>query len=316
MPYFSIIIPAYNAIKYLPETLESVLKQTFTDFEVVIIDDGSDDNIIEWATGIKDSRVKLISQENQGVAAARNLGINQTIGKYIAFIDADDLWEVSKLEKQFHCLQNNPSVGLVHTEMMLIDDNSQSLGRKFTSNVEGNALKQLLEKNTIVTSSVIVNRNCLETVGNFDRNLTSSEDWELWVRIAAHYPIALVKEPLVFYRQHANNTTKNWQMLEQDLRNIEQVFKSVPQELSDLKQQTYANANIYLAWKALQTDYCQQAAYFRNQSIKHNPKIILSSQLIRLSLAIALLQIFGKDGFSRIQSWIYKIRRRFSTAKI
>jgi len=315
MPCCSIIIPAYNAIKYLPETLESVLKQSFTDFEVLIIDDGSHDNIVEWSTEIKDPRVKLFSQKNQGVSAARNLGIKNATGEYIAFLDADDLWESTKLEKQLQYFHKNPYPGLVHTEMVLIDEESKSLGRKFTSNVEGNALKELLEQNTIVTSSVIVRRSCLETVGNFDKNLTSSEDWELWVRIASVYPIALIKEPLVFYRQHPNNTTKNWQMLEQDLGSIEQIFQSVPEELSHIKKSTYAHANIYLAWKALQTGYCQQAAYFRNQSIKHYFSILLSPKFIRLNFAIALLQIFGNNGFSRIQSFIYRIRRRFSTVK-
>ncbi len=312
----SIIIPAYNAIKYLPETLESVLKQTFTDFEVLIINDGSFDNIVEWAADIKDSRVKLISQTNQGVSAARNTGIAEAKGEYIAFLDADDLWEPTKLEKQLQCLMNNPSLGFVHTAMLLIDGEGKSLGRKFTSNIEGEALKPLLENNTVVTSSVIVTRNCLETVGNFNKNLSFSEDWELWVRIASRYPIGLIKEPLVFYRLHANNTTRNWQMFEKDLSIIEQIFESVPQELSYLKNRTYAYAKIFLAWKALQTGYSQQAAYFRNQAIKHYLKVLFSPQLIRLSLAIALLGIFGNEGFNRIQSLIYTIRRRVSTVKI
>lgn len=316
MSYCSIIIPAYNAIKYLPETLESVLNQTFTNFEVLIINDGSSDSIVEWAADIIDPRVKLISQTNQGVSAARNTGIKKSKGEYIAFLDADDLWEATKLEKQLQFLKNNPSLGLIHTAMMLIDGEGKSLGRTFISNVEGDALKALLEQNTIVTSSVIVRRNCLETVGSFDNSLRSSEDWELWVRIASRYPFALIKEPLVFYRQHPHNTTKNWQMLEQDLHSIEQVFRSVPQKLSYLKNHTYAHANIYLAWKSLQTGYCKQAVYFRNQAIKHYSLIILSHKLIRLNLAIALFKIFGNNGFCRIQSLIYTIRRRVSTVKI
>ncbi|MEL7246729.1 MAG: glycosyltransferase family 2 protein, partial [Cyanobacteria bacterium J06573_2] len=99
------------------------------------------------------------------------------------------------------------------------------------------------------------------------------------------------------------------------LSSIEQIFQLVPEELSHIKKRTYAYANIYLAWKALQTGYSQQAAYFRNQSIKHYSSILFSSNFIRLSLAIALLQIFGNDGFSRIQSLTYSIRRRFSTVK-
>ena len=100
MSKVSVIIPAYNAMNYLPQTLKSVLQQTFTDFEILIINDGSSDDIVEWSSQISDSRVKLISQINQGVSAARNTGIRNAQGEYIAFIDADDLWEPTKLEKQ------------------------------------------------------------------------------------------------------------------------------------------------------------------------------------------------------------------------
>lgn len=315
MPCCSIIIPAYNAITYLPKTVESVLKQTFTDFEILIINDGSSDNIVEWASGIKDPRLKLISKENQGVSAARNTGIAEAKGEYIAFLDADDLWEPTKLEKQLQCFKNNLLLGLVHTEMVLIDEKGKSLVRKFTSNIEGDALIHLLEHNTVVTSSVIVRSSCLETVGNFDKNLRYFEDWELWVRIALRYPFALIKEPLIFYRQHPNNTTKNWQMLEQNLGSIEQVFQSVPEELSYLKNRTYAYAKIYLAWKTLQSGYYKQAANFRNQAIKDYSKVLFSDTLIRLSVTILLMQLFGKNGFSKIESLISTIRRRFSTIK-
>ncbi|MCJ8280869.1 MAG: glycosyltransferase family 2 protein, partial [Rivularia sp. ALOHA_DT_140] len=128
MPKVSVIIPAYNAMGFLPETLESVLQQTFTDFEILIINDGSSDDIVEWASKISDSRVRLITQINQGVSAARNTGIRNSQGEYIAFLDADDLWEPTKLEKQVNCLKANPGVGLVYTWTTFIDQFSQPIG--------------------------------------------------------------------------------------------------------------------------------------------------------------------------------------------
>ncbi|MBW4683618.1 MAG: glycosyltransferase [Komarekiella atlantica HA4396-MV6] len=311
MPKVSVIIPAYNAMTYLPETLKSVLKQTFTDFEVLIIDDGSTDNIGQWANDLVDSRVKLIVQKNQGASVARNTGIAQAKGEYIAFLDADDLWEPTKLEKQVRYLENNPTVGLVHTNMLLIDWQGQSSGRVMKSNAEGDALKQLLKQNTIVTSSVIVRNDCLKTVGEFDRNLRYSQDWDMWVRIAARYPFAIIKEPLVYYRQHPNNATKNWQMLEQNFGMIEKLFQSVSQELLYLKNRSYGYASIYLAWKALQNGDRQQAIYFRNQAIAHYPQLSYSSGCIRLSVAIAIMQCLGADGFNKVLALIYALRRRF-----
>jgi glycosyltransferase involved in cell wall biosynthesis len=301
---------------YLPDTLESVLRQTFTDFEVLIVNDGSSDNIIQWTAEIKDPRVQLISQTNQGVSAARNKGIVQAKGEYIAFLDADDLWEPTKLEKQVLCLDENPAVGLVHTSMLLVNEQGQSLGKIITSNAEGKAWKQLLEHNTILTSSVIVRQSCLETVGGFDQNLRTAEDWDLWIRIASRYPLAFIKEPLVFYRLHPNNTTKNWRFIEQDLHIvIEKVFQTVPSELQYLKNHSYGYTNLFLAWKALSSadkDW-KQASKFRNSAAKRYPRLRYSYQYIRLSLAIAMMKWFGANGFSKVLSLIYTLRRRISS---
>lgn len=312
MPKVSIIIPAYNAMTYLPETLESVLQQTFTDFEVLIVNDGSSDHILKWACGIVEPRVKLISQENQGVSAARNTGITHTQGEYIAFLDADDLWESTKLEKQVRYLEENPAIGLVHTWIILIDEQGKSLGRVISSHAEGNAWKQVVEHNPIQTSTVLVRRCCLETVGVFDQNVRSAEDWELWVRIASRYLLAVVKEPLVFYRLHSHNTTKNWRLIEQGLSPvIEKVFQSIPPEAQYLKHRCYGHSNIYIAWQALQSDDkdCKWTRHFLSSAVKYYPQLRYSRQYIRLTLAIAIMKWFGPFGFSRVMAFIYTMRR-------
>jgi glycosyltransferase involved in cell wall biosynthesis len=312
MPKVSVIIPAYNAMTYLPATLKSVLRQTFTDFEVLIVNDGSSDHILEWVSEIVDPRVKLIFQENKGVSTARNTGITHAQGEYIAFLDADDLWESTKLEKQVRCLEENPAIGLVHTWIILIDEQGKSSGRVISSNAEGNAWKQVVEHNPIQTSTVLVRRCCLETVGVFDQNLRSAEDWELWVRIASRYLLAIVKEPLVFYRLHSHNTTKNWRLIEQGLNPvIEKVFQSIPPEAQYLKHRCYGRGNIYIAWKALQSDDkdYKWARHFRASAVKYYPQLRYSRQYIRLSLAIAIMEWFGPFGFSRVMAFIYILRR-------
>lgn len=122
MPMVTVIIPTHNAITYLPETLESLLNQTFTDFEVIIVDDGSSDRTQEWVSSLTDARIKGVVQTNQGVAVARNQGIALASGKYIAFLDSNDLWKPTKLEKQVECLEANPDVGLVNTWIENIDE--------------------------------------------------------------------------------------------------------------------------------------------------------------------------------------------------
>lgn len=313
MPKVSVVIPAYNAMTYLPETVESVLRQIFTDFEVLIVDDGSSDHIAQWASQIVDPRVKLISQENQGLPGARNTGIAQAQGEYIAFLDADDLWEPTKLEKQVRCLDDNPAVGLVHTWMVLVDEQGKSTGRVMPSNAEGDVWKQLAEKNVIACPSVIVRRCCFETVGVFDRSLRSLEDWDMWIRIATRYPFAVIKEPLASYRQLPSSMSKNCQVMEQSFHTvIERTFRSAPLELLYLKNRSYGHANLCLAWKALQSkdrDF-KLAIHFRQQAIVHYPQLRYSRESIRLSFAIAAMRLLGAHGYSRVLAVAYALRRR------
>src|SRR4028119_2048415 len=163
MPKVSVIVPAYNAMSYLPETLQSVLTQTFNSFEVLIINDGSSDEIVEWASEIKDSRVKLISQENQGLSGARNTGIRSSQGEYLAFLDADDIWESSKLEKQVECLDKNLDVGMVSSWISTIEPNG-NLINIYRNYKLGNELKRELFRSNIIFcgSTPLVRRMCFE----------------------------------------------------------------------------------------------------------------------------------------------------------
>lgn len=318
MPKVSAIIPTYNAMTYLSETVDSVLHQTFTDFELIIVDDGSSDRTVQWVSELEDPRVRLICQENQGATVARNTGITEARGEYIAFLDHDDLWHPTKLEKQVRCLDENPTVGLVHTWMVLVDEHGKSTGRVMNSNAEGDIWKQLLEKNTVASSSVMLRRCCFETVGVFSpsRDFYTVEDWEFWIRIAAHYPFAMIKEPLLSWRQHANNGSKNWRLMEQAYRLvIEKAFDAAPPELLYLKDRSYGHANLCLAWRVLQSsdkDY-KKAIQFRQKATSLYPQLHYSREYIRLSLAITLMQFLGVENYPKVLALIHAIRRRFSS---
>ncbi|MUL38749.1 glycosyltransferase family 2 protein [Gloeocapsopsis dulcis] len=316
MPKVSVIIPAFNAMPYLPETVESVLQQTFTDFEVLIVNDGSSDYTAQWVSQLVDPRIKLISQVNQGLSGARNTGITHAQGEYIAFLDADDLWEPTKLEKQVHSLEENPTLGLVYTWSTLVDRTGESIGRVFAYCAEGDTWKKLIEENVVgCGSAAMVHRCCFETVGVFDRNLRSAEDWDMWIRIASRYPFAVVKEPLVQYRQHPSNMSKNWQVMEQAFRIvIEKAFQSAPPELLYLKKRSYGYINLCSAWKALQSsehDY-ELAIQFRAAAIAHYPRLRFSKEYIRLSLAITLMRSIKPNNYEKTRSLFYSLRRYLS----
>jgi glycosyltransferase involved in cell wall biosynthesis len=318
MPKVSIVIPAYNSLQFLPETIASVFQQTFKDFEVIVVNDGSSDATKDWVSQITDPRVKLINQENQGLSGARNTGIAHASGDYIAFLDADDLWEPTKLEKQVICLDENPEIGLVYTWVALIDEHGKSKGRVFKNYAENDVWHQLIEHNIVESGSVaMVRRQCFETCGVFDRNLRSFvEDWDMWLRIASRYPFKVIAEPLVYYRQHSNSASKNWEAMAQSFRIvIEKAFASAPPQLNYLKGRSYGFANLCLAWKPLQSsnkDY-QKAKDFQRQALAYCPQLRFSKENIRLSLAITAFQWFGSDGYSRLLTLLYAFKRRIQS---
>ncbi len=309
----SIIIPAYNSMKFLPETLASVWQQTFSDFEVLIVDDGSSDNIKEWVSQIDDARLKLIAQVNQGASAARNTGIKAARGEYIAFLDADDIWMPTKLETHVSYLDKNPDVGLVYSWTAITDAEGKPTGRVMTPADEGDVWKKILVRNIVVCPSVLVRRCCFDKVGLFIDSLRFNEDWEMWIRIASQYQFAVIKEPLVYYRQHPNNTSKKWQSMQDGYKFvIEKTFQSVPSKLKYLKNHSYGNANIILAWKAIQSQAqdWNLAASFRARAVSYYPQVMLSHEFWRLSLAIALMHYFGSNGYRRFLDLTFILRRR------
>jgi glycosyltransferase involved in cell wall biosynthesis len=311
MPKVTVIIPAYNAMTYLPETLDSVLKQTFADFEVLIVNDGSSDRIVSWASEITDSRVKLISQENQGLSAARNTGIVHAQGEYVAFLDADDLWEPTKLGKQVHCLDSKPEVGLVYTWTLLVDQQGRSTGTVTASHTEGNVWEKLLLGDVIGSgSSAMIRQICFETVGLFDTELSSIEDCDMWVRIAACYPLAVIKEVLVYYRQHFTNMSRDYNKMMQNSRlKIEKKFQNVPFELLYLRPRAYGHAFLWLAWKIIfDGGDSEKASYFSQQAILHYPQMKYSAKLLRLQFVLILIRLFGSNSYIQLKILTHKLR--------
>lgn len=310
MTKISVIIPAYNAMTYLPTTLASVLAQTFTDFEVLIINDGSSDNIMHWAKSLTDKRVKLISQTNKGVSVARNTGITKAQGEYIAFLDADDLWHPTKLAKQVEYLDTHPAIGLVSTWVTLINEKGKFLSEAKLRFKPENIWRQMIEQCLISCGSVpMVRRSCFKTVGLFDANLKFGEDWEMWTRIAARFDFGLVEECLVSYRQHAKNVSKKSREMTPDFHKlIEKMFVSVPAELLHLKNQAYGRSNLYIGWRALETKDYQAAKYYSHQAVAYYPQLAFSKSCLRLLLLTAVKSWLDSKSYRKITSLVQQLQ--------
>lgn len=317
MPKVSIIIPTYNSIRYLPSAVKSALDQTFIDIEVIIINDGSSDHTEQWFLGQLDPRLTLISQANLGKSAARNTGISRAAGNYIAFLDADDYWEPTKLEKQIKCLDNNPDIGLVYTWTALADENGQPTGRVINSHAEGDVWKQLVQANILACGSTpMVRVDCFKVVGLFSADLPLAQDWDMWIRIAAHYPFAVIKEPLVRYRQHPSNTSKNLKVMQQcNTLVLERAFQCKPTNSSDIRGRAYQSLNLYLGWIAIRIQDYRQAFHFWKEACVYAPQHSLSRESIRLFFSIIVTRFLGPDAYDRLLMANRSLRRQGSTYK-
>ena len=314
MTQVTIIIPAYNSMQYLPATLKSVFKQTYQDFEIVVVNDGSTDGTEKYISSLNEPRLRVISQTNQGASAARNKGIIDAKGKYIAFLDADDLWSATKLEKQVSCLENQAEVGLVYSWTALADENGKPTGRSVISHAEGNVWQQLLTELSFIAcgSTPLIRKECFDSVGLFDLDLCPAEDWDMWLRIAACYTFAVIKEPLVLYRSNPNSMSKSYLLMWQSAcKTIEKALQSVPDNLSSLKNRAYNSLYFYLSWQSIKSGDCQQAKDFQTQALIYIPAKKYSQNNIRLDLTIALVRLIGLHQYQKLLKQMYFIRRSF-----
>lgn len=222
-PLVSVIIPAYNCSDWISDTLESVLNQDYQNIEIIVIDDGSTDNTRNIVCSFG-KKVKYFYKINGGQSSARNLGIKYALGKYIAFIDSDDLWVKEKLTLQVELLENN-NFKWAYSDGIAFDSSSKAILFRFkemSRQYDGDILINLFQSCFIPMPSVIINKEVFSNIGYFneDYNFRNREDWEMWIRIAEVYPVALIPEILVKYRVHQNSVTGSESLIERLNGNI------------------------------------------------------------------------------------------------
>jgi glycosyltransferase involved in cell wall biosynthesis len=198
-PLVSVIIPTYNRSSLLLEAVDSVFKQTFQDFELIVIDDGSIDGTAKALEPYQDRFVSCF-QNNQGVSAARNRGIRKAGGQWIAFLDSDDLWLPEKLEIQTRFFSQNSEALICQTEEIWIRNGRRVNPRKKHQKCSGNIFAPSLRLCLVSPSAVMIKKDLFEQVGFFDETLPACEDYDLWLRISAQFPVFLIEQPLVVKR--------------------------------------------------------------------------------------------------------------------
>lgn len=290
MPQVSVIVPVYQVEAYIAATIESVLKQTFTDFELLIIDDGGQDRSIEICRSFTDPRIKIISQANRGLAGARNGGIRQAQGEYLAFLDGDDLWLPEKLARHVAHLDANQDVGISFSYSAFIDQDGQPLGIYQTPQLTNIDPAHVICRNPISNGSTpVIRRQVLSDIGfsvtiggeietwYFDETFRQSEDIECWLRIAltTAWEIAGVGEVLTLYRVNTGGLSAN---IENQLAAWERVISKTRSYAPDFiaKWESLARAYQlrYLARRAVRMRAGNTAVDLMNRALQSDSRIL------------------------------------------
>ncbi len=243
MPFFSVVIPLYNKENYIPNTLKSVLNQSFSDFEIIIVNDGSTDQSEQKVFEISDTRIRYFKTENKGVSAARNFGIQQSSGKFICFLDADDYWypyflseihkhiELCSEQKVFACaiefeIHNkviSPSYSIIQTDDYQIVDYFEAS----------------MKESVLFTSASAFERTVFETAGNFNTNYKSGQDTDLWVRIGLQFPIVFIWKIGVRYVYDRESLSRN----RKKITGKAEFFEYIPIEKSNMNLKRFLDYN-------------------------------------------------------------------------
>lgn len=247
----SVVIPAYNYGRFIGNAIRSVLAQTRPPSEIIVVDDGSTDETAV-VVGEFGDEVKYIRQDNAGVCAARNRGVSESTGELLAFLDADDTWEPTNLEKQVARFESDDEIGLVHCAMREFDSETGATTRFYMEGAEDGVADNLLlwEGASIAGpgGAVTVSRKAFDRVGGFDTRMKVGEDWDFCYRVARLFKIGFVAEPLVNYRNHRAAAHRNVENMERGMSLFyEKAFATDDPEILKLRRRAYGNFHRVMA---------------------------------------------------------------------
>lgn len=292
MSKVTVVIPTFNRAEMVKDAIKSVLCQKYTDFNIIIVDDGSTDNTKESVSSFRDPRIRYIYQENKGVSASRNTGIRAATSEYVSFLDSDDIYLESSLEKIINTLTQYPSVGWVYGNRYVIGKDGkcrlESSSRVTSHVVEPIEQVRGLLAGIITLSTVTAKRTCLEEIGGFNEDLWYAEDYHFLIRMAKRYRSFCIQEPLIYYRLHSG------QIHNIDYRSgkerafpliLDEVFKDpgFAPFCEDIKRRTYCH--FYRTWmvRSWYGVNMKLVRYYLREAIKFYPKVLLSKEILSMA---------------------------------
>lgn len=309
-PLVSVIIPTYNQAKFLGHAINSVFSQTHKNFELIIVDNYSEDQTEALVSSYKDPRINYFKFKNHGIiAASRNLGIDNSTGEYVAFLDSDDLWKHDKIEKQLGVFKRKPEAGIVYSDYEIIGENGEAIdSRKYRPiHHEGNVSDKLLHYNFAALSGIIVKRSCLEDTGKFNehKELVTCEDWELLLRLSLKYKFYWTHSRDFFYRIHQGSKSNSYERVTAILAALDSFYSAsnLSETVHQIKNSVYSNA---FKLAAMHCFYLCESAKLR----KFTYKVFMTDfkQIDLTLLRNYVLSFLGSRLLHTITKIYYKIR--------
>lgn len=279
-PLVSVVIPSFNNGAFVADAIRSVKAQTFRDLECIVVDDGSTDDTEEEVAAFGDY-VSILKQENSGVSRARNVGMDLARGRYISFLDADDMWLPRKIERQVSALERDPDLGAVYTGLHLVGTDRGFRGREDPP-PGAVALRNtlLLERPIMSIVTGVIRRDVYENIGGFDESLSTSADCDFGCRIAMHYRVEAVHRPLYLYRRHPDQMHSHPVATERDMRIIFDRFFADPSlspDIRKLRNRAFANLYVSLAGSYLRQKDLSRFMSFAIRAFARRPDRVVDA---------------------------------------
>jgi glycosyltransferase involved in cell wall biosynthesis len=280
-PLVSVILPLYNVENFVRAAADSVLSQSWRDLELIAIDDGSTDETLREVERLRDPRVLLLRQEHRGAAAARNAGLLRARGRYISFMDGDDVWLDGKLEQDVRRLDSQPETDLVFSAMRMVDEAGRDIARTVRRWSGVLTLRDLLIENMIGTDTVLMRRDAVQRAGWFDESLPAGSDYDYWLRVALLRPNNLFGSPQVtaLYRRRAGQLTGNWQQQREVFQRIMAKMRAAASgQVAEVEHLASANFYRALSATAYENGELDSALQLFRQAMKLAPGSLLKDK--------------------------------------
>jgi glycosyltransferase involved in cell wall biosynthesis len=318
-PSVSVIIPTFNRANYIGEAIQSVLDQTFKEFEIIIVDDGSTDSTQQVVGSFHDARIRYLREPHRGIGASMNRGIASSTGAYVARLDSDDVWLPHLLAVEMAVLAGHPEVGAAYARAEAMNERRQPLptGRGMPPRYPGDSFLSLLYEDSTSTITTIVRRACFEKAGLYDESLTTSEDWDMALRIGRYYPLLFVDQVLGRFRLHETNLTGPdsfhfAESLENRRRVLDKIFAepNLPSAAIALRPVAYRNVYTTAGLQWLHKRHFRDAVSLFALAFRAGGNPIVTAT--RIVWFVLNWELFSRYGWSRrFATEVANLRRRW-----